>query len=164
LPLETCETMNNSWGYNMVDRNYKPSKKLIQFLVQAATMNANLLLNVGPMPNGVIQPEFTDTLQKIGQWMQQNSKTIYGTRGGLIPPKPWGGITQNGKTMYVHLLNKPDTKAFVFIEGFTQKIIKAIEFANNKKLTFKQVPEGLFVYLNGIEWNEIDTIIELVVE
>lgn len=164
LPLETCETMNNSWGYNITDRTYKSTKKLIQFFVQAATMNANLLLNVGPMPNGAIQPEFTDTLQKIGQWLQQNGKSIYGTRGGMIAPKAWGGITQNGKTLYVHLLHKPDTKDFVFIEGLNKKITKAIEFSNGKKLSFKQIPEGSFIYLNGIEWNEIDTIIELAVE
>ena len=124
-------------------------------------MNANLLLNVGPMPNGVIQPEFTDTLQKIGQWMQQNGKTIYGTRGGMIPPKTWGGITQKGKTLYVHLLNKPDTKDFVFIEGLTQKINKASAFANGKKVTFKQIPEGTLIYLKDVTWDEMDTIIEV---
>ncbi len=70
LPLETCETMNDSWGFNITDRNYKSSKNLIQYLVKAACYNANFLLNVGPMPDGTIQPEFKDTLAKMGQWVK----------------------------------------------------------------------------------------------
>lgn len=164
LPLETCETMNNTWGFNITDRNYKSTKKLIHTLVLAAAHNANLLLNVGPMPNGLIQPEFTDTLQKIGQWMQINGETIYGTRGGVIAPKAWGGITQKGKNMYVHLLNKPDTSGYIFIEGFQTPIKTAIQFKTKQRVQFKQIPEGTFIYLDGISWDEIDTIITLTVQ
>ena len=56
LPLETCETMNNAWGFNITDDHYKSTAQLIRYLVRAAGMNANFLLNVGPMPNGEIQP------------------------------------------------------------------------------------------------------------
>ncbi len=164
LPLETCETMNNSWGFNITDRNYKTAKKLIQFLVQAAANNANLLLNVGPMPNGVIQSEFTDTLKLMGQWLQQYGKTVYGTRGGVITPKPWGGITQKGKTLYLHLLQKPETEGYIFIDGLTQKIKRAIQLDGKNQIAFKQVAEGTFIYLNGVSWHEIDTIFELDVE
>ena len=52
LPLESCETMNNTWGYNINDRNFKSTKQLIHTLVGAAGNNANLLLNVGPRPGG----------------------------------------------------------------------------------------------------------------
>ena len=69
LPLETCETMNDSWGFNITDRNYKSVKKTIQYMVKAAGYNANFLLNVGPMPDGTIQPEFADTLKAVGKWM-----------------------------------------------------------------------------------------------
>src|SRR3954463_15056799 len=79
MPVETCETMNDSWGFNITDRNYKSSKQLIQYIVNAAGRNANFLLNIGPMPNGVVQPEFTDTLKKVGDWMQRNGESIYGT-------------------------------------------------------------------------------------
>jgi alpha-L-fucosidase len=67
LPLETCETMNHSWGFNLQDNNYKSSKELIHYLVRAAGYNANFLLNVGPMPNGKIQQECIDTLKIIGE-------------------------------------------------------------------------------------------------
>ena len=71
LPLETCETMNNSWGFNIKDDNYKSVTAIIHYIVNAAGRNANFLLNVGPMPNGKIQKEFQDTLKEVGKWMQQ---------------------------------------------------------------------------------------------
>jgi alpha-L-fucosidase len=85
LPLETCETMNDSWGFNITDTKYKSVPTLIHYLVDAAGYNANFLLNIGPMPNGAIQQEFVDTLKSIGQWMKTNGATIYSTRGNLIP-------------------------------------------------------------------------------
>jgi alpha-L-fucosidase len=56
LPLETSLTMNNSWGFNITDRNFKTTTQLIHYLVRAAGYGANLLLNVGPRPDGTIQP------------------------------------------------------------------------------------------------------------
>ncbi len=164
LPLETCETMNDSWGFNITDRKYKTSKALIQYMVKAAAHNANFLLNVGPMPNGVIQPEFTDTLKKMGDWLQQNGASIYGTRGGAIAPKSWGGFTQKGKTLYMHILSKPETDGYIFVDGFTQKIAKAVMFKGKQEVKFKQIPEGTFIYLNGIALDEVDTIVEIGLE
>lgn len=164
LPLETCETMNDSWGFNITDRKYKSTKALIQYLVKAAAHNANFLLNVGPMPNGVIQPEFTDTLKKMGAWLQQNGASVYGTRGGFIAPKNWGGFTQKGKTLYMHILNQPETEGYIFVDGLNQKISKAILFNGKQPVKFKQIPEGTFIYLSGIRLDEVDTIVEIEME
>jgi alpha-L-fucosidase len=161
LPLETCETMNDSWGFNITDRNYKTTPQLIKYMVKAAGYNANFLLNIGPMPNGKVQPEFVDTLKAMGQWMQANGETIYGTRGGIIPPQPWGVITGKGKTMYVHIVQQPDQKGYLFIPEFKQAIAKAVLFQGKKEVKFKQLPEGVFVYLDGIELDAIDTIVQL---
>lgn len=161
LPLETCETMNDSWGFNITDRNYKTVKTLIQYMVKAAGYNANFLLNVGPMPDGTIQPEFSDSLIAVGKWMEKNGASIYGTRGNIIPPKDWGTITMKNKTAYVHILNKPESGSFLFIPELTQKIIKAFLFNSNKEIRFKQQPEGTFIYLNDIPLDNIDTIIQL---
>ena len=57
LPKEVCETINGSWGFNLQDKKHKSDKELIQYLINAAGYGSNLLLNVGPMPNGKIQPE-----------------------------------------------------------------------------------------------------------
>jgi alpha-L-fucosidase len=105
LPLETAETMNNSWGFSLTDDRFKSTPDLIRYLVRAAGSNANFLLNVGPMPNGEIQPEFVLHLREMGSWMQENGESVYGTRGGPFPPGPWGVTTQRGTTIYVHVLD-----------------------------------------------------------
>ena len=160
LPLETCETMNDSWGFNITDRNYKSVKQLIQYLVTAAGNNANFLLNIGPMPNGIIQTEFTDTLQAVGKWMNKYGETIYGTRGNIIPTQEWGVVTAKSNHLYVHLL-KINNAGFIFLPNLQQKVMKANLFAENKSVRFKQQPEGLFIYLDGIRQEEMDTIIQL---
>src|SRR5262249_22475298 len=107
LPLETCETINNSWGYNKSDKRFKSTTQLLHYLVKAAGMNANFLLNVGPMPNGKIQPEFVERLREIGKWLERSGESIYATRGGPVPSQKWGVTTQSkdGKKIYVHVLD-----------------------------------------------------------
>lgn len=130
-------------------------------MVKAAGYNANFLLNVGPMPDGTIQPEFTDTLKAIGKWMQQYGQTIYNTRGNIIPPKDWGTMTIKNKTVYMHILNKPENPSFIFIPELKERISKGSLLNNQKEIKFKQQPEGTFIYLDGVVLDEIDTIIQL---
>ena len=99
-------TMNNTWGYSITDKNYKSGDELIRRLVTAAGMNANFLLNIGPRPDGQLPEEAVERLKHIGNFMNANSSTIYGTRGGCVPPQEWGVTTQKGKTLYIHILNK----------------------------------------------------------
>jgi alpha-L-fucosidase len=94
VPLEMCETMNGSWGFNIVDQNYKSVERLVQTMVRAAGYGANFLLNTGPMPNGKIQPENVDTLMAIGRWLETYGDAIYGTRKGPVRPQEWGATTQ----------------------------------------------------------------------
>lgn len=160
LPLETCETMNDSWGYNITDRKYKSVPALIHYMVNAAAHNANFLLNVGPMPTGKIQPEFTDTLAAMGKWMQKNSSSIYGTRGNIIPSQDWGVVTAKDKTYYIHIL-KSTGLPYIFIPGLKGSILAAQQLTTGKKVRFQQQPEGVFVYLEAITMDTIDTIIQL---
>ena len=160
LPLETCETMNDSWGYNITDRKYKSVPALIHYMVKAAAHDANFLLNVGPMPTGKIQQEFTDTLAAMGKWMQKNSSSIYGTRGNIIPPQDWGVVTGKDKTFYIHIL-KSTGLPYVFIPGLKATILSAQQLVGGKKVRFQQQAEGVFVYLEGISVDSIDTIIQL---
>ena len=160
LPLETCETMNDSWGYNITDRKYKSVPALIHYMVKAAAHDANFLLNVGPMPTGKIQQEFTDTLAAMGKWMQKNSSSIYGTRGNIIPPQDWGVVTGKDKTYFIHIL-KSTGLPYVFIPGLKATILSAQQLVGGKKVRFQQQAEGVFVYLEGITLDSIDTIIQL---
>jgi alpha-L-fucosidase len=160
LPLETCETINNSWGFNINDREYKSVRQIIGYLVNAAGRNANFLLNIGPMPNGKIQPEFVDTLTKVGTWMKKNGESIYGTRGSIAAPQQWGVVTAKENILYAHILSAPG-QDYIFIPSLKQKITKVTALANGNPVKFKQQPEGVFVYVKGIETDPYDTIIKL---
>lgn len=145
LPLETCETMNANWGFTINDSTYKSVPELVRYIVQGAGRNGNFLLNIGPMPNGKVQTEFQDTLAKLGKWMSAYGESIYGTRGNVIPPQPWGTITKKGTVLYVHILHK-GAADFIFIPGLTAKIRSAQAFPGNAPVKFKQQPEGVFLY------------------
>ncbi len=106
LPLETCQTINESWGFDITDDKYKSTKELLHLLIRTAGTGANLLLNVGPMPNGKIQTECVERLQQMGEWMDKYGYTIYGTKQGFVLPQSWGAITNKGKTYYIHILEK----------------------------------------------------------
>ena len=109
LPLETCLTMNQSWGYNASDDHFKSPEQIIQALVGSAGRGANLLLNVGPRPDGTIGAEFTERLLTVGRWLEDYGKSVYGTRRGPIPPQGWGVTTlRDGRqgeapTIYLHV-------------------------------------------------------------
>jgi alpha-L-fucosidase len=105
LPLETCYTLNDSWGYNAGDNNFKTVKQCVHYLVRAAGRNANLLLNVGPRPDGTIDPESAKRLEGIGQWLAKYEPAIRPTRGGPVAPQPWGVSTQTPETVYLHVLD-----------------------------------------------------------
>jgi alpha-L-fucosidase len=158
VPLETCETINGSWGFNINDKSYKSSKAIIQYLVKAAGHNANFLLNVGPQADGKIQQEFTDTLKKVGDWLQKNGESIYGTRGNIIPAQDWGTATAKGKKIFIHLLQQP-SEDFILLLKITQKVASIQLMTSGQTLKWKQQPEGIFVYLNDISLDQIDEII-----
>ncbi|MDZ7723024.1 MAG: alpha-L-fucosidase [candidate division KSB1 bacterium] len=148
LPLETCETMNHSWGFNLQDRDFKTSRDLIHYLVKAACHNANFLLNVGPMPNGNIQQECVDTLKIVGDWMDTYGETLYGTRGGPIPPADWGGSTRKDDVVYVHILNWQDD-AFLITGLDTIQSIHL--YSTGEALDYTQTEFGTVVDLSYTE-------------
>jgi alpha-L-fucosidase len=76
-------------------------------------MNANFLLNVGPQPNGRLQPEQVERLKAMGAWLKVNGESIYGTRGGPIPPRPWGVTTRKEKTVYLHVFDWADPQLVI---------------------------------------------------
>jgi len=159
LPLEVCETINGSWGFNLQDRKHKSEKELVQYLVKAAGYGSNLLLNVGPMPNGKIQEEHIESLKKIGKWVKQNGQTIYNTKRGPIAPSDEIASTQNGNIIYIHLL---DNKKLEYnIEGFNSKFKKITYLNSGKKVSIEKSKEGLSIFLDDKEIDHIDTILKM---
>ena len=159
LPLEVCETINGSWGFNLKDRKHKSEKELVQYLVKAAGYGSNLLLNVGPMPNGKIQEEHVESLKKIGNWVKQNGQTIYNTKRGPIAPSDEIASTQNGNIVYIHLLD--NKKSEYNIEGFKSKFKKITYLRSGNKVSIKKSKEGLSIRLDDKEIDHIDTILKM---
>ncbi|MDL2319975.1 alpha-L-fucosidase [Alistipes sp. OttesenSCG-928-B03] len=160
LPLETCQTINRSWGFNITDDNFKSAKELIHLIVRTAGTGANLLLNVGPMPNGVIQPECVERLQEIGRWMQRHGHTVYGTQMGMVKPQEWGATTRKGNTYYIHVLDPEVPSVTLDIPG-----IQSARWVNvTAPLSWKKgvhSDQVTFEFLGGM--NPIDSIIEVTV-
>jgi alpha-L-fucosidase len=161
LPLETCETMNGAWGFNITDRRYKSTKDLIRYLVRAAGANANFLLNVGPMSNGKIQPEFVTRLQEMGAWTWKNGESIYGTRGGPIGPRPWGVTTRKGDRVYVHVLDAVDPS--LLLSGLPSAVRSAKLLNGGAAVPFKAGDFGTVLTL-PVTLDPIDTIVVLELE
>jgi alpha-L-fucosidase len=159
IPLETCETINNSWGFNLQDNKNKTIRQLIQYLVKAAGYNANFLLNVGPMPNGKIQPDHVELLKQMGNWLNTNGETIYGTSGGPLTARDWGVTTQKGNKVYVHILNWQDES--LLIPSWGKKIKSAKLFADKSPLKFTENEFGITVKVPKEKMDELDTIVEL---
>lgn len=161
LPLETCETMNNTWGYNIYDRNFKSAETLIRYLVKAAGNNANLLLNVGPLPSGEFPEGSTKPLKEMGDWLKTYGETIYGTRAGVIPPHEWGVTTQKGNKLYVHILKTEDATLYLPLKD--KKVKNATVFKDKKAVKFKQDQDGLLLNLGKIP-TDTDYVVELTLQ
>lgn len=159
LPLETCQTMNGMWGYKIMDQNYKSARELIHLLVQAAGKNANLLLNIGPQPNGELPEAALSRLSEIGKWMDEFGHTVYGTEGGEITPHSWGVSTKKGDRLYVHILDWQDASIFLPLES---KVLRAVCLNNGRRLEFKSVEGGIVLNLGQVP-DQIDYIAELTV-
>jgi len=110
LPLETCTTMNESWGYNINDHKYKSVEDVLTLLVRTASKDANLLINIGPRPDGTLPDEAMAILKGMGEWMRRyGNESIKGTRGGFAAEESWGVQTRKDNVIYVHILNPVDT-------------------------------------------------------
>jgi len=159
LPLEVCETINGSWGFNLQDRKHKSKEKLIQYLVNAAGYGSNFLLNVGPMPNGKIQLNHQESLKEIGSWLIKHGETIYGTKRGPISPNDRFVSTQKDDKVYIHLFDYKTR--FLHIEDFPFQIKNIVGFENKKVLGFKKNRFGLTIDLSKLEMNKVDNIIQI---
>ncbi len=157
LPLETCQTMNGMWGYKIMDQNYKDTPTLIRYLVNTAGMGANLLLNIGPQPNGELPAAALSRLKEMGEWMQVYGETIYATEGSEFPAQSWGTSTRKGDRLFVHILT-PESK-HIFVPT-AANVKGAKEFASGKKVKYTKVSDGVMLELDQMP-EEIDYVVEL---
>ncbi len=105
-PWETCMTIGRQWSWKPND-NMKSLSECIHTLIQTVGGDGNLLLNVGPMPDGRIEPRQADRLREMGAWLKQYGEGIYGTRGGPFRPGPWGAATCKEDRIYLFVTSWP---------------------------------------------------------
>ena len=159
LPLETCQTMNGMWGYKIKDQNYKSTPELISYLVKAAGMGANLLLNIGPQPNGELPATALARLKEIGQWMNKYGETFYATTAGDFEAQEWGTSTRKGNRLFLHVLSPTGSEIVVQTAA---KVKKAVSYDNRTPVKFKKRKEGgVVIELPEIPEGTVDYIIEL---
>jgi len=156
-PWETCMTLGEQWAWKPNDR-MKSLARCIRTLVRCAGGDGNLLFNVGPMPDGRIEPRQVGRLKEIGEWLKTNGESIYGTRGG--PWKPNGSLasTRRGRTIYLHILeNDGDT---IELPDIPRKILTAAVL-NGKKIQCAQQAGKLSLTVPDAERQPVETIVKL---
>ena len=117
-------------------------------VVKAVGMGANLLLNVGPGPDGKFPEEAAIRLKEIGGWLGKYGESVYGTTAGIIPPQDWGVTAMKDNLMYVHILSLNETTLFLPIKDL--KAINATSLINGEKIKFKQDKNGITLFLDEI--------------
>ena len=157
LPLETCETMNGMWGYKVTDQNYKSVKELVRLLVGASGKGANLLLNIGPQPDGELPATALDRLAGMGEWLAKYGETIYGTTAGDVPTRPWGVTTRKGNRQFVHIFSLADESLFLPV---TKKVKSAVVYGTGQAVKYRQTPDGVLLNVGQLP-DVADYIVEL---
>lgn len=156
-PWETCMTICRQWAWKPND-DMKSLKQCLQTLVTCAAGDGNLLFNVGPTPDGVIEARQVERLKEMGAWLTKNGESIYGTRGGPWKPTPSVASTRTGSTVYLHLLREDD--GVVELPDIARKV-KSAALLGGGKVKFKQAGGKLRLELDKVAIDPIDTIIKL---
>ena len=159
LPLETCETMNGMWGYKITDQNYKSTDELIRLLVRTSGKGANLLLNIGPQPNGELPATALQRLKEMGAWLRDNGESIYGTTAGDIEEQPWGVTTRKNDTLYLHILHCNEKSLHL---PLTCKV-KSATLLHGRNVKFKQSKTGVTLLFDE-QPTGVDYIVKLITD
>jgi len=156
-PWELCTTLTKgAWGYQP-NAKVKSRDEVIRLLVGAVGRDGNLLLNVGPRPDGQIEPEQAQRLREVGDWLKQYGQTIYGTRGGPYLPGDFGISTYHDETIYLHILNL--TGKTLMLPALPAKVLSCSALTGGKA-TCRQTVGGLDVTVSE-NADAVDTIVAL---
>ena len=159
-PWESCITICKQWAWKP-DDVLKSFEECIHTLVRVVGGDGNLLLNVGPMPDGRIEPRQVERLREIGSWLQRYGESIYGTRGGPFRPGAWGASTQVDGFIYLHILAWPDD--VLVLPPTTRKIIDAVALTGGE-VTVEQNSAGTTIAVAPADRDPVNTLVRLTVE
>jgi len=155
-PWELCTTIvEGGWGYQK-DAKIKSLSHLIKLFVEVVGRDGNFILNIGPKADGQMDENQVQRLREIGNWLQQNGESIYGTRGGPWLPASYGVSTHRGKIIYVHVLN--NSASVVSLPNIPVRVVK-MSTLDNKPVSFSQ--DKQYTRINVPSSNSIDTIVKV---
>lgn len=160
-PWESCITICQQWSWKPDDK-LKSFEQCAQTLVRTAGGDGNLLLNVGPLPNGEIEPRQAQCLRQIGHWLRANGESIYGTRAGPIPPAEWGATTRKGNTIYVHVLNWRGSTDLT-LPRFPQRIVGG-KLLHGGNVEVKETEAGTTIQVSRVDQKQPDTVVALAIK
>jgi alpha-L-fucosidase len=135
-PWESCMTLNDSWGYQRADDNWKSSRTVIRNLIQCVRDGGNYLLNIGPKPDGSIPEESVRILSEVGRWMEVNGDTIYKSDLCQVRRSNYASFTRTGNTLYMHVHFWPGE--YVAISGLRAKVQSARLLKTSAEVKFTQ--------------------------
>ena len=160
-PWETCMTICRQWAWKPDDR-MKSLQQCVQILLHTVGGDGNLLLNVGPMPDGRIEPRQVQRLAEMGRWVKAHGEAIYGTRGGPFMPGKWGASTCKGSRIYLFVMDWPD-EGPLKLPAIGAKIPHATSLGAGQA-SVEQSPDGVSVTVPEPHRDPIATVVELTVE
>ena len=156
-PWETCMTICQQWAWKPNDQ-MKSLKECLQTLVRVAGGDGNLLFNVGPMPDGRIEPRQVERLREMGQWLGKYGQSIYGTRGGPFKTTASLASTYRDNMIYVHILEWPsDTISLPVLP----KHVTDTSLLTGGLVNVQQTEKGIEIQVLAGSRQEIDTIVAL---
>lgn len=158
---ETCMTINHTWAYNKNDTDYKSTKELIRDLVNVVSKGGNFLLDVGPTPEGTIQPEFVERLQAVGKWMKVYGDSIYGTTYGPLQNLAFGKTTAKEKLVFIHVFNWP-ADSLLEVPGFQGRVSQITVLGDKKKLRWRQEDDKLTIQVPSTAPDPNDSVLQVV--
>jgi alpha-L-fucosidase len=135
---ELCMTVNDSWGYQQNDREFKSPKQIIKIFSECLSKGGNLLLDIGPKADGTIPDEDVIVLKALGKWTKKHAEAIYGTEGGLPQGYFYGPSTISKDSTMLYLFFPGSPKGELMLEGVKNKINRIYVVGNGTKLTWKE--------------------------
>ncbi len=159
-PWETCMTICRQWAWKP-DDTMKSEKECIQTLLHTVGGDGNLLFNVGPMPDGRIEPRQVEQLKKMGDWLKKYGDGVYGTRGGPFKPGEWGAATCRSDKIYLFVMSWPEKGPLVL--PVMDAIVNSAKLPGGGTVRVMQNDEGTSVDVPTAQRNDIATVVELTV-
>jgi alpha-L-fucosidase len=158
---EGIPTTNESYGFNKFDFSHKPPEHFIRLLAEAVSKGGNLLLNIGPRGDGVIDDPDQKILRGIGAWMQKNSASIYGCDRTPLPVQNWGTSTRKGGTLYLHVFHWP-RDGRLLVAGLQSEIKSARVLTTNRAVIAKRLDaDDVELAVPTVGSDQVDSVIEV---